>query len=226
MIAKRFHIDYLKVNYSVGINQISINLDKIFDSYNFNKEDNIIDFLISISEEIQNTYKDTMIQFFADSYVLSQDHIFIACYYVQKAFYNKANISKSKNIEFLLYLIARRQIKNAIEAFGIKKTDFTLKKLNYCIISKENNLNEINQEIILKLMADEVEITLNGKAVEKFNRIKSFYGILDEQIECVLNSYGFEPFNKNNIAHNLENIFIALYDLICEKMSLLSLEKI
>lgn len=223
MIAKRFYIDDLEVNYSVGINQISINLDKIIDSYNLNKEDKIIDFLLNLSEKIQNTYKDTIIQFFADSYVLNQDHILTASYYVQKAFYNKENISKNKNIEFLLYLATQRQIKKAIEFFGI---DLVSKKLNYCIISTENNLNEINKKIIQKLAATEVEITLNNKTVEKFNRIKNFYEISDNQIKSVLKSYGFEPINRDPKAHNLEHMFIALYDLICEKMSLLSLEKI
>lgn len=223
MINKEFNINDFSLNYSIGINQIEIDLDNLVGSHKLNNENEILDFLLNLSEEIQNAYKDTMVQFFSDLYVLSQDHILTASYYVLKAFYNEVNISKSKNIEFLLYLNAQRQIKKAIESFGI---DLKSKNLSYCIISTENNLNEINKEIIQNLNAFEVEITLNNKTVEKFNRIKNFYEISDNQIKSVLNSYGFEPFNKNSIAHNLDNIFVALYDLVCEKMSLLSLEKI
>ena len=115
MIIKSMKIDELELNYSIGINQIKIDLDNLVGLHKLNNENEILDFLLNLCEEIQDIYGDTMVQFFSDEYVLSQDHILTASYYVQKAFYNEANISKSKNIEFLLYIATQRQIKNAIE---------------------------------------------------------------------------------------------------------------
>ena len=213
MIAKDFYISDLDLMYFIGINQIQSELKITFD------------FLFNLIEKIQND-TNSMVQLFSDKYILNQEHLFTACYYVQKAFFNKVNISKRKNIEFLLYLASKRQIKNAIEAFGINILDLESGKISYIIVSNENNLNEINDEILQNLKANEIEITLNKKNAEKFNQIKSYFKISNNQINAVLNSYGVKNFSNKLIANNLDNLFLALYDLICEKMALLSLEKI
>lgn len=211
MIVKKFYISDLNLKYLVGINQI-----RIFDS--------TLDFILNLTEKIQNEHKNSVLQFFSDKYILNQDHIFTACYYTQKAFTDNTNISKRKNIELLLYLATKRQIKNALEAFGINlKSD---KIISYVIISNENNLNKINEEIIQSLGANEIELTINDQSVKKFNQIKSYFEISDNQINSVLNAYGVKEFNNDLIANNLNNLFLAIYDLICEKMAFLSLEKI
>ena len=138
MIVKEFYISDLDLMYSIGINQIHSEL-KIS-----------LDFLFNLIEKIQND-TNSMVQFFSDKYILNQEHLFTACYYVQKAFFNKVNISKRKNIEFLLYLSSKRQIKNAIEAFGINNLDLESGKISYIIVSNENNLNKINDEILQNL---------------------------------------------------------------------------
>ncbi|MFW9898372.1 MAG: KEOPS complex subunit Cgi121 [Candidatus Thorarchaeota archaeon] len=213
MIVKDFYISDLDLMYSIGINQIHSEL-KIS-----------LDFLFNLIEKIQ-TDTNSMVQFFSDKYILNQQHLFTACYYVQKAFFNKVNISKRKNIEFLLYLASKRQIKNAIDAFGINNLDLESGKISYIIVSNENNLNKINDEILQNLKANEIEITLNNKNADKFNQIKSYFEISNNQINAVLNSYGVKNFSNKLVANNLDNLFLALNDLICEKMALLSLEKI
>jgi tRNA threonylcarbamoyladenosine modification (KEOPS) complex Cgi121 subunit len=213
MIVKDFYISDLDLMYSIGINQIHSEL-KIS-----------LDFLFNLIEKIQND-TNSMVQFFSDKYILNQEHLFTACYYVQKAFFNKVNISKRKNIEFLLYLASKRQIKNAIEAFGINNLGLESGEMSYIIVSNENNLNKINDEILQNLKANEIEITLNNKNAEKFNQIKSYFEISNNQINAVLNSYGVKNFSNKLIANNLDNLFLALNDLICEKMAILSLEKI
>ena len=211
MIVKKFYISDLNLKYLVGIYQIKI-------------LDITLDFILNLTEKIQNDHKNSVLQFFSDKYILNQDHIFTACYYTQKAFTDKTNISKRKNIELLLYLATKRQIKNALEAFGINlKSD---KIISYVIISNENNLNKINEEILQSLGANEIELTINDQNVKKFNQIKSYFEISDNQINSVLNAYGVKEFNNDLIANNLNNLFLALYDLICEKMAFLSLEKI
>ncbi|TFG24524.1 MAG: hypothetical protein EU529_03920 [Promethearchaeota archaeon] len=211
MIVKNFYISDLDLKYLVGINQI-----RIFDI--------TLDFILNLTEKIQNEHKNSILQFFSDKYILNQDHIFTACYYTQKAFADKTNISKRKNIELLLYLATKRQIKNALEAFGINlKLD---KIISYVIISNENNLNKINEGVLESLGANEVELTINDQNLKKLNQIKSYFEISDNQINSVLNSYGVKEFNNELIDSNLNNLFLAVYDLICEKMAFLSLEKI
>jgi len=63
--------------------------------------------------------KDVKIQAFDLTKVVSYNHIVIAAYHANKAFINKTNLSKSIDIEFLLYLSCQRQIKLAFETFGI-----------------------------------------------------------------------------------------------------------
>ena len=211
MIVKNFDLSDLNLKYIVGINQI-----RIFDI--------TLDFILNLMEKIQKNHRNSTLQFFSDKYILNQDHIFTACYYTQKAFSDKTNISKTKNIELFLYLTTKRQIKNAIEAFGINlKSD---KKITYVIISNEKNLNNINEEVLQSLGPNEIELTINDQSVKKFNQIKSYFEISDNQINSVLNSYGAKEFKNDPIANNLNNLFLAVYDLICEKMAFLSLEKI
>ena len=211
LIVKNFYISDLNLKYLVGINQI-----RIFDI--------TLDFILNLTEKIQNNHKNSMLQFFSDKYILNQDHIFTACYYTQKAFRNKTNISKRKNIELLLYLATKRQIKKALEAFGINLKSSNI--ISFVIISNENNLNKINEEILQSLGANEIELTLNDQSVKKFNQIKSYFEISENQINSVLNSYGVKESNNDLMANNLNNLFLAVYDLICEKMAFLSLERI
>lgn len=226
MIVKQFNINDLDLNYFVGINQISIDLKKFQDLNNLKNKTEALDFIFNLIENIQKNYKGSTLQFFSNKYVLNQDHIFTACYYIQRAFLNDVNISKRKNIELFLYLVAKRQIKYGIEAFGIKATDLSSGKMSYCIISSENNLEKINEEILHNLKAKEIKIDLNDKSVERYNTIKNFFGISDDQINIVLKSYGIKNISNNQIIDNLDYLFLAIHDLICEKMSLLSLEKI
>ena len=225
MITKDFSLDDLEFVYTVGVNQIKIDLDNLIKNNKLKNEKSILDFLINLIDEIQNAYEDTFIQFFSDALILDTNHIYTACYYVQKAFLNNANISKSKNIELLLYLTATRQIKKAIESFGIKISDLELGKLNFCVVSNEENLKNINNDILEKLLASEIEITLNNRSKDKFISVKNFYEFSNKQINCVLNSYGYNSIKEEQVINQIENLFLALYDLICEKMSLLSLEK-
>ncbi|MFX1288035.1 MAG: KEOPS complex subunit Cgi121 [Promethearchaeota archaeon] len=120
-------------NYYVGINQIEI------DSAN-----NQINKLVKLIEIVHNHHKETVLQFFNDRYILNLEHILHACYFVQKAFYTKTNISNKKNLELFLYLAAKRQIKLSLNFFGINNYNFQNKRLSYCIISPEDNMKQLN----------------------------------------------------------------------------------
>ncbi|MFX1599956.1 MAG: KEOPS complex subunit Cgi121 [Promethearchaeota archaeon] len=222
MIAKEFRIHDLNLHYYVGINQIRIQFKRFVDFYNLDNESKTIDQFFSIIEEIQHKNENSVIQFINDKYILNQDHIFTACYYLEKAFLQDINISNKKNIEFLLYLATNRQIHKSIEGFGISFSDLSKNRLTYCIISPLNNLDNISVELSSALNAEEEELTINDQSTNKINLIKNYFEITDSQLNSVLKSYGIIADNSDI---SLSSIVSALYDLICEKMALLHIEK-
>ena len=222
---KEFNVSE-NLKYFVGINLISIDLTKLLDENKLENQAQVLDIIFDVIEKVQTTFKKATIQFFSNKYVLGQNHIFNAFYYMEKAFLNNINISNKKNIEMLLYLATKRQIKIGIEAFGIRYLDVKKGELHYCIISHENNIHEINEEILHLLQAKELKLNLNHRSFDKFDTIKTFFEITDNQIITVLKSYGISNKNKDPMSYNLEDLYLALNDLICEEMALLSLEKI
>jgi len=222
LIIKGFNIKEINLKYFVGINQIKMNSGKFIDSNLINNESEAVNRFFKIIDEIQDKTENSVIQFIKDKYILNQDHIFTACYYFLKAFQQKINISNKKNIEFLLYLATNRQINKSIEAFGIDYSQLMNNKLTFCIISPYENINSICDELLITLNAEETELTINKKSITKFNLIKEFYRISDNQINSVLRSYGNEIRRSES---NLPSLFSALFDLICERMALLNVEK-
>jgi len=222
VIVREFIIKDLNLHYYVGINQIKIQFDKFTDFNNVENDEEALNQFFSIIEEIQNNYENSVIQFIKDKYILNQDHIFIACYYLEKAFLQDVNISNKRNIEFLLYLAANRQINKSIEDFGINYSDLNKNKLIYCIVSPRNNLSNIRVELSSVLSAEEEELTINNQSNSKINLIKSYFKISDNQLNSVLKSYGISA-HISDIGLNF--VVSALFDLICEKMALLHVEK-
>jgi len=201
-------------DYYVGINQIEINPKEV----QINK-------LVELIEVIQSHYEDTVLQFFSDRYILNPEHILHASYFVQKAFYTKKNISNKKNLELLLYLAAKRQIKLSLESFGVNNYNLQNKRISFCIISLEDNIQQVNIEINSYLHSEDISPNLGNLSIDKFKIVKKYFEFSDNQILTVMKSYGY----KNDILDinsiNLERLYGALNDLICEKMALLSLEK-
>jgi len=223
LIIKEFNIEDLNLHFFVGINQIKINLDEFLDFNKINDEENAINQFFKIIADLQNKNENSMLQFIKNEYILNYNHIFMACYNLQKAFQQNINISSKKKIELLLYLATNKQINKSIEAFGIDYSDLNKENCTYCIISPIDNLNRINDELLQMLGAEETLLTLNNQTLKKFNKIKEFFKISEDQIKIILNSYGIE-INKTEI--NLNSKYSALNDLICEKMALLGLEQV
>jgi len=223
LIEKEFKIEEINLNYFVGINQVEFDSVYFFQTQEVIDEKETLDLFFKTINEIQSRYTNSFIQFFKEMYILNQDHIFAACYYLQKAFFNHKNISNKKEIELLLYLSTNRQIIKSIQALGIEYSDLRKGNLLYCIISPTNNLHKLNNEILKVLKAKENPMTLNNVTLEKINLIQEFYEISEEQITCILKSYGND--SKFGTSH-LTSKFSALFDLISEKMVLLSVENI
>jgi tRNA threonylcarbamoyladenosine modification (KEOPS) complex Cgi121 subunit len=223
VILKQFNINSLSLKFFVGINQIKFDYQKFSHFYNLNDKKKSLNKFFEIIEEIQYNHNNSVIQFVKDKYLLNQDHLFTACYYVEKSFLQNINISNRKNIELLLYLAANRQISKSIEAFGIEFVDLRTNELTYCIVSPLNNIEKINNDLSEILDSKETEFKINNKSISKINSIKQYFEISDKQINSVLKSYGISLV-KSGV--NLNFQILALYDLICEKMALLHLEKV
>jgi tRNA threonylcarbamoyladenosine modification (KEOPS) complex Cgi121 subunit len=212
MIIKKFEIKEREITYYVGINQLKIN-PQLFTLTQFFK----------IIEEKKNN--DLVIQIFNNKHVLNSEHVFNACYFLQIAFLNNINISNKKNIELLLYLATKRQIKIAIQDFGINEGEFNTGLINLCSISSKDNLDLINREIEKLLNANKLKLTLDNYSFKKYEMVKRYFNISDNQINSVLNSYGTKV-NAKIRDKDIPVLYIALNDLICERMALLSLERV
>lgn len=222
MIVKEFAIEDVSVKYHVGINQIKFDFLEILKSNDLEDEEAGLSFVFNLINTIQSKFKDSVVQFFRTNYVLGPKHVFLACYFVQKAFYNKYNISNSKNIELFLYLSAKRQIKSGLDAYGITIDDLKSSVLTYCIMTPIDNVNEIAQEINKYLNADENEQPLESIDIKKWELIKEFFELSDNQVNAILKSMGkISAQGRNDLIFKT----LALQDLICEKMAILSLEK-
>ncbi|MFX1346394.1 MAG: KEOPS complex subunit Cgi121 [Promethearchaeota archaeon] len=225
MIVKDFYIEGMDLRYFVGINQIKLDINQFLKVNSITNEQEALNRVFDIIEELQNNNKESTIQFLKNKYVLNQDHLFMACYYMQKAFLLKTNISNKKNIELLLYLSTSRQISKGIETFGIEYNDLKQGNTIICIISPKNNIDEINNEILQILHAKEINLTIDNLTVKKIKSIIDNYEISDLQIKSVLNSYGNKNYDISDYINNLEPFSLAIFDLLCEKMALLNIEK-
>lgn len=201
-------------NYYIGINSIKLKLNN-----------RSLESILGTAHKIQMSFPDSVIQFFNDEYVLDQKHIVKACYFLIRSFNSKQNIASSKNIELLLYLACNRQIKFSLKYFGLNQEVLETGILHYCIIHKLDQISNIDARILAELNCISVKSKLLEKSLEKFNKIKNFFDFTDNQLEVILKSYNIK-FKYSEL--NLENVdlfYNSLNDLICERMTLLSLEK-
>ncbi|MFW9936355.1 MAG: KEOPS complex subunit Cgi121 [Candidatus Thorarchaeota archaeon] len=215
MIIEEFLIEDIKLKYFVGIAQIKL------DSSSLELQQ-----ILELVNVIKNNYKNSYLQFFNDKYVLNTQHIYQACYFTQKSFYYETNISNQKELEFLLYLATKRQIKDAINDFGIDLEYLKKGIINLCIISSDQTINKIYNHVNTLLKAVETKFILNNLNIEKFNIISKYFGFSVNQITSILKSYNIHVDVENPNIGDLNSLYLALNDLICERMALLSLEKV
>ena len=226
MIVKEFYIEDMELKYFVGISQIEIEINHFLETNKLNNEEEALNHIFKVIEELQNKNNESTIQIIKENYVLNQDHIFIACYYLQKALFHESLISNKKAIELLLYLSTHRQISKGIKLFGLDTDDLKKGKFTICFISPLDNLKSVHDKLLEILSAHEIGITINDLTLEKITEIIKIYELSELQIKTVLNSYGIKNVNIERPKKDLYNISIAVFDLLCEKMALLNLEKI
>lgn len=211
-IVKDNEIDF---EYHVVINQIKIDGNKLNLTY-----------LFEFIDKFQGNFPNAILQFFNSTYILNEKHVFSAAYYAQKAFQNDLNIANTKNIELFLYLAASRQIKVALDRFGLTDAQLEQGKITYCIITKQNQMQEMNEFIMEYLSAEEISYSINNQSQEKLDKIKDIFEISDAQLTSALKSQAEANKSLSEIKNDPFWIAIALHELICEKMAILSLEKV
>ncbi len=224
MINKEFVIKDMELKYYIGINQITFDYLEYLQLNKIQNDKDALESLISLISDINKKFKDVIIQFIDDDLILNEEHIFNSIYFVHKAFKNEINISNSKSMELLLYLSSQRQIKKSIKAFGVKIHKLKNGLLTYLISTQDNKLEQINQMILKQLNAKNAELTINKITNEKIEKLKDYFMISDNQINVILNSY--TDIKIENDIERLNASVLAIHDILCEKMSILSLEKI
>jgi tRNA threonylcarbamoyladenosine modification (KEOPS) complex Cgi121 subunit len=198
----------------IGITEVSLNIENI----SSNK-------LLSLSNYIDINYDSALLQFLNTKYILNSEHIYSACYFTYNAFLSHNNISKSKEIELLLYLSVNRQIKIAIRDFGLPDDTKKIINVMLCLSSFQNNLDIIYTDLQDRIKFQELSFKLDDCSIERFNLIKNYFDISDNQIKVLLKSANLNINNNNINEVPLDYLYSALTDIIREKMVLLSVEK-
>ena len=103
LIIREFDTEEPKLIYKVGLSQIKSIGDE-----------NSIESIFQSINEIQSNFSGIIIQSVDNKYVLNQEHVYNACYFVQKALSMNLNISSKIHIELLLYLAANREISSLV----------------------------------------------------------------------------------------------------------------
>jgi tRNA threonylcarbamoyladenosine modification (KEOPS) complex Cgi121 subunit len=105
--------------------------------------------------------------FFNPEYVLNENHLRFALWHAKKAFKNGTNIARNLQIEFLIRLSGRKQIKKALEL---------MPQRNYCICILEGTLEEFSKLTGVKTMKESFPRT-----EERLSILKRIFNIGNEE---------------------------------------------
>ncbi|NVM55823.1 MAG: hypothetical protein HWN66_19140 [Candidatus Helarchaeota archaeon] len=128
-----------------------------------------------------NSKYDVTIQICSASLIVTWEHIFLSVLHAILAFNQKRNISNQLELEILLYISSQRQIKIALEDFGIKTG-------NNVIIIVGNSTDQIKQALV------ECENLLEGVRSDevigicdnsKLLAIREYFQISDEELNAI-----------------------------------------
>ena len=164
------------------------------------KIDNAESFLKAIRIEQQGA----ALQFFNAELVATWQHLYFAVLNALTAFRNKRNISKSVEVEVMLYASAQRQIRKAITLVGLKRESADVAVV---IIGEDRDYVNITLSSVSKQIGSEPDASVLELSKNKEQRIRSAFRISESELKTVVKSGAFQQ---------------ALVDLICERMALLS----
>ena len=165
------------------------------------KINNVKYFVKKIKEKLPS---DVWVQFFDASFIASWQHIFFAVINAKLSFKNQKNISKSIDIETLLFASTQNQINKAIEKIGIKPDT---QNVAVVIVAKgEEQIHEVLLTIT-KHIGSKSDKSIIGFSSKKQEKILETFDISNNEIESVLKA---------------GNIGEAIINIIIERMAILS----
>lgn len=187
---KKFPFRYLGI---IFFSKINVNLSSMLNKVN----------------EFSKKY-EIKIQAFNLDNILSLNHIIVASYHANKAMRNKTNLSKTIDIEFLLYLSCQRQIKLALDKFGVKDGS---NNVGVCLFGiNSNDFSKVKDNLEDFFETKEL-LELIPPNKEKLMNIHSILDIFPIEIQSQLDDSDI----YKEIDLTEKNIF--------NKMAILSLEK-
>ena len=165
------------------------------------KINNVKDFVKKIKEKLPS---NVWLQFFDASFIANWQHIFFAVINAKLAFKNQKNISKSIDIETLLFASAQNQINKAIKKIGIKPD--TQNVAVVIVAKREEQIHEVLLTIA-KHIGSKPDESIIGFSSSKLEKILETFEISKNEIESVLKE---------------DNIIKAIKDILIERMAILS----
>ncbi len=143
-------------------------------------------------------------QFFDSKLVATWQHLYFAVLNALLAFKNERNISKSLEMEVMLYASAQRQIRKAIQLTGVKRSSTNMaiviigekpESVKALLSAVSKHISEMPNETVLEVSKD------------KLRCIREAFGITKRELETVL--------EKDDAKQ-------ALVKLVVERIALLS----
>ena len=152
----------------------------------------------------KDRHSDVAVQFFNADLIASWEHLYFAVIDALMAFRTKRNISKSIEIEVMLYASAQRQIRKAIEFIGVKTICSDL-----AVVVEGESREDVESAIssISKHFRKEHDERVLGVSPEKEKAIREAFGITENELAVTI--------RENDVKR-------ALIDLVVERMALLS----
>lgn len=115
------------------------------------------------------------------SRIATWEHIFFAALYAMLAVKQNRAISNQLALEILLYISAQRQIKVALEEFGVKTGNGTLMVLG----DSEETLIQVSEECQITLEATPLDEVLTIFDDAKWAAIQDYFQINDSEIDAI-----------------------------------------
>jgi len=162
----------------------------------------------SFLERVRREVGEAHVQFFDAKLIAGQQHLYFAALNALRAFEKKLNISGSLAVEALLYASAQRQIRKAVEMFGIRHDSLQVAVL---VMAETEQGVDAGLEKVSGLVSGERDDDVLELTNEKFEHIKTLFGISDLEIEAKLRGRGLEG--------------EALVDLVIEHVALLATQR-
>ncbi|HEX7482102.1 MAG TPA: KEOPS complex subunit Cgi121 [Candidatus Bathyarchaeia archaeon] len=132
----------------------------------------------------KETEQNTNIQFFDAELIATQEHLYFAVLNALQAFKNKTNLSKSPEMETMLYASAQRQIQKAINRSGIQPQT---QNMALIIIGDDPKQIETTLKAVTKSVGSEPDESVLDLTENKEEKIKKSFEITEEELKVLEN---------------------------------------